>query len=392
MKGEAERKGRPPEVMIIAGEASGDLHGAKLLHALKVIAPGLSACGMGGRELRGEGMEVLVDASRLAVVGLLEVIGHWSHIRAAMSILSARLRQRPPDLLILIDYPDFNLLLAAKAKKMGVPVFYYISPQVWAWRSSRVEKIARLIDRMAVILPFEADFYRRRGVCVEFVGHPLLDSVASTTPREQLLASQGLPPEITAVAILPGSRKKELTRMLPLFLAAAVQLAKQSPKRLAFFLPLASTLNKDDLAPFEIDGLGLDLLVITDSNYAAMAACDVAIAASGTVTLELAILGVPMVVAYRVAPLTYWLARRLVKVPHFSLVNLVAGQTVVPELLQDDATPERLAQATTQLLEDGEAARRMREQLAAVTSKLGSPGASGRAARLALELIGKGSL
>jgi lipid-A-disaccharide synthase len=382
-------------VMIVAGEASGDMHGARLVEAMRLRQPGLRFCGIGGAELAAAGVELLYDASRIAVVGITEVLSHLGEILAARKVLINRLRADRPALLILIDYPDFNLLIAAAAKKLGIPVFYYISPQVWAWRGGRVRKIGRLTDRVAVILPFEQDFYAERGVAVEFVGHPLKDTVRpeQLASREEFFRAHGLDvgPNCRVIGLLPGSRAKEVRSLLPDFLAAAELLAAEDKSGgWLFLLPRASTIPQELLAE---SGLALhqnrlNIRVIDDDRYALMAACDAAAAASGTVTLELAILGVPAVTAYRLSPWTYRLARLLVRhLRHFSLVNLIAGREVIPELLQEQVSPAALAAKLRLLLDDADCRREMLRGLAEVTEKLGPPGCAERAAELALSCM-----
>jgi lipid-A-disaccharide synthase len=378
-------KETPLRIMIVAGEASGDMHGAKLVAAMREQAPDLAICGIGGPALAKQGVEILYDSARLAVVGIVEVISHFRFIREAMHALEKRLREQPPSLLILIDYPDFNLILARKAKRLGIPVFYYISPQVWAWRSGRVKTIKARADRLAVILPFEKEFYKKRGMAVDFVGHPLMDTVHATQTRTDFLHSLGLAPESTVIGILPGSRKREIAGMLPVFLAAAKQMRERMAEPV-FLLPLAPTLSEDDLLANGLAEAGVEVRVIRENRYDLMGACDAVMAASGTVSLELAILNVPMVISYRVSPLTYFLGRRLIKVQYASLVNLVAGREVVPELLQDEAVPEKIADATLLLLENQAERTRMLAGLAEVRERLGGPGASERTARLALNL------
>ncbi|MEW6593935.1 MAG: lipid-A-disaccharide synthase [Thermodesulfobacteriota bacterium] len=375
-----------PHILIVAGEASGDLHGAHLAEALRELSPSVTIAAMGGKALAAHGATMLADAARLAVVGIFEVLSHLGDIRAAMASLTRHLRDRRPDLVVLIDYPDFNLLLARRAKKLGIPVLYYISPQVWAWRSGRVKTIRRLVNRMAVILPFEQEFYARHGMMVDFVGHPLLDSVRTTLSREEFCRRHGLPAANRLIGLLPGSRKKELAAMLPLFLAAAERLAAAHPD-LTFLIPLAPTLSRADLDQCGLSGTSLDVRVVEEDRYELMAACRAVMAASGTVTLELAILGVPMVVAYRVSGLTYALGRRLIKVAYASLVNLVAGERVVDELLQHDATPEKIGSAVGRLLEDAPYRQAMIGQLHQVRERLGEAGASRRTAELALAMI-----
>jgi len=376
----------PLSIMMVAGEASGDMHGAKLVAAMREQAPGISICGIGGPALAAQGMELLYDSSRLAVVGIVEVISHFRFIREAMRALEKRLREQPPQLLILIDYPDFNLILAKKARRLGIPVFYYISPQVWAWRSGRVKTIKQRVDRMAVILPFEKDFYQRRGMAVEYVGHPLMDTVRAAIPQAEFLQSLGIAQDSTVIGILPGSRKREIAVMLPVFLAAAKQMQAQLHKPV-FLLPLAPTLSEDDLLAHGLAEAGVEVRVLRENRYELMAACDAVMAASGTVSLELAILDVPMVISYRVSPLTYFLGRRLIKVQYASLVNLVAGREVVPELLQNEAVPEKIAAATVRLVADQTERTRQFAGLDEVRKRLGGVGASAKAARLALETI-----
>jgi lipid-A-disaccharide synthase len=374
------------KVMIVTGEASGDMHGANLIKAMKTIQPDLSVCGMGGEALISQGMDPLYDAAKLSVIGLSEVFSHLGDIRAAQRILGRQLKVDRPGLLILIDLPDFNLMLAKKAKKLGIPVFYYISPQVWAWRSGRVKKIKRLVDRMAVIMPFEKDFYRQRGMEVDFVGHPLLDEVKIKGSRAEFLAEHGVKETgQKIVGILPGSRRKEVATMLPVFIEAA-KLMEKKLGRTTFLLPVAPTLTDADLAGYGLEESGLDIRLIRGDRYDLMAACDAVVAASGTVTLELGILKVPMVVSYRVSPISYFLGRRFIKVDYASLINLIAGREVVTELLQENATPENISDELLRLLVDKEACTLMKKELAEVVNSLGKPGASRRAAELALSV------
>jgi lipid-A-disaccharide synthase len=374
------------DVMIVAGEASGDLHGSRLVAAMKEMQPHLSFCGIGGKELLAQGIEPLYDSAKLSVVGLFEVLGHLQDIRQAMRILEERLRTHPPRLLILIDFPDFNLMIAKKAKRLSIPVFYYISPQVWAWRSGRVKKIARLVDRMAVILPFEKDFYKQKGMDVDFVGHPLMDSVKSVMTREEFLLSQGIPVEAKVVGILPGSRKKEVNSILPTFLEAAKMLAADM-ENITFVCPLAPSLTYDDLKRNGLESSGLHIKVVTGNRYDLMASCDAVMAVSGTVTLELAMLNVPMVVAYRVSLLSHFLGSRLIKVHYASLVNLIADKEVVPEFLQKDMTPENIHREMMRILLEKERNETMRHELRKVCDKLGGPGASQRAADIAVLML-----
>jgi lipid-A-disaccharide synthase len=375
--------------MIVAGEASGDMHGANLVRAMRQSAPYLRFCGMGGTELAQAGVELLCDAAKLAVVGAVEVLSHLGDILSARRALIERLRNHRPALLILIDYPDFNLLLARKAKQMGIPVFYYISPQVWAWRSGRVRTIKRLIDRVAVILPFEQAFYARHGMHVDFVGNPLMDSVRPGLSPDQFKAQHNIDPARPVIGLLPGSRRKEVAALLPDFLAAAGLIAASHPQAI-FLVPQAPTVTR---ALLDEHGLAtwqqqLDIRVITDDRYSMMAACDAAVAASGTVILELAILGTPTVATYRTSPHTYWLGRLLIRnLRYFTLVNLIGERAILPELLQDAVTPERMAQEVTTLLNDRQARTEMLAGMAEVRQRLGGAGASDRAAAIALSML-----
>lgn len=377
-------------VMIVAGEASGDLHGSRLVQAMLARQPDLRFCGMGGRELERAGVELLYDAAKMAVVGAIEVLSHLGDILRARRVLIERMQRQRPALLILIDYPDFNLLLAAKAKKLGIPVFYYISPQIWAWRSGRVHTIKRLTDRVAVILPFEQEFYARFGCSVDFVGHPLMDSVRPGMDRARFFEVHRIDPARKLVGLLPGSRTKEVKALLPDFLAAAELLAKDHSSGCTFLIPQAPTISRSllDACGLAARTTGLDFRVISDDRYAMMAACDAVVAASGTVLLELAILGTPTVATYRVARHTYLLGRMLIRnLRYFSLVNLIAGKTVIPELLQDAVQPERIARELKVLLEDKEAKSAMLSGMAEVRQRLGGAGASDRAAALALNIL-----
>ena len=377
--------------MIVTGEASGDLHGANLVRSMLAGQPDLNIFGMGGNELKGAGVELLYDAAKLSVVGITEVFSHLGDILAARRILIKQMRKRRPSLLILIDFPDFNLMLAKKARKCGIPVFYYISPQVWAWRQGRTKKIGRLADRIAVILPFEKDFYRNHDIDVDFVGHPLMDTVATTMDSHEFRKSLAIEPGKTVVGLLPGSRRREITSLLPVFLAAAQYLSNSTDNTYVFVVPKASTVSTQLL---EENGINtyrnrLDIRIVDHDRYDLMASCDAVVAASGTVTLELAILNVPTVATYRVSPRTYMLGRMLVKLQWFSLVNLIADKTVIPELLQDEVTPENIARELSVILKDGKERDIMLHGFSEVRKKLGKPGASRRAAKIALSMVNR---
>ena len=379
------------KIMIVTGEASGDLHGANLVRALRAQCTEISFCGMGGTELASLGVEILCDADKVSVVGITEVFSHLKDIFTALSILKRRMISDPPDLLIIIDLPDFNLILAKKAKKLGIPVFYYIAPQVWAWRSGRVRTIKRRVDKLGVILPFEENYFKQKGVDTEYVGHPLLDTVKTTLTRDDFLQKYDIGADQRCIGLLPGSRKKEIITLLPYFLGAAELLQKNEKKlnSLVFLIPQASTITRKDL---DDAGLAdcqeqLNIKVITDDRYNMMSVCDGAVAASGTVTLELAILKIPMVVVYKLTNITYFLGRLLVKLDHFSLVNLIAGKTAVPELLQHEVTAANIAQKLATLIGETEEREQTLSDLQEVRIRLGERGASEKAATVAQELL-----
>jgi len=373
--------------MIVAGEASGDIYGADLARETVKLDPNLHFFGIGGERMREAGVETLVDSSEMAVVGLVEVLKHFNVISSAFLKLKKILLNEPPDLLILIDYPGFNLRLAKIAKKAGVKVLYYISPQIWAWRQGRVRKIARLVDHMAVILPFEAPFYERAGVPVTFVGHPMLDMVQVSMERDQAAASFGLDPARQIVGLFPGSRRNEIDRLLPVIVGSAVRLKQRFPG-IQFVLPLASTLSADAITP-QLVNAGLNVIITRERIHDMIRACDAVISVSGTVTLEIALVGTPMVIIYKLSPLTYQLAKRLVKVPNIGLCNIVAGETVVQELIQDQANPERIATEIERLLTDNSYAGSVSGKLRSIWSKLGNGKASARVAQLAFTMMEK---
>lgn len=378
-------------IMIVTGEASGDLHGANLLRALQAKVFNLEVCGMGGAELASLGVNILYDAGKVSVVGIFEVFSHLKDILAAQRILRRRLVTHRPDLLILIDLPDFNLLLAKKAKKLGIPVFYYISPQVWAWRSGRVKTLRDRVDKIGVILPFEEEFFRQRGVDAEYVGHPLLDTVATSASKEQFCVEQLIPVDARCIGIFPGSRKREVASLLPIFLEAGRILQSTATEKLVFLIPQASTITTRDLEEAGIQEARkyLDIRIVQEERYNLMAACAAVVAASGTVTLELAILQVPMVVTYKLSPLSYFLGRLLVKLEYFSLVNLIAGYSAVPELLQAEVTPQRIADEVTAILLQPGKRQAMKNALRDVKEKLGGAGASEKAATVVVTLLQK---
>ncbi|MCK9375962.1 MAG: lipid-A-disaccharide synthase [Syntrophobacterales bacterium] len=385
---------QPPRILIVAGEASGDDHASRLVAAIREFAPQAEFSGIGGEEMAAQGVRILWAAADLAVVGLLEVVHHLPSIWRALRTIGRALKTRRPDLVILVDFPDFNFWVARLAKYYAVPVLYYISPQVWAWRTYRVRTIARLTDRMVVIFPFEADFYRQRGVAVSYVGHPFRETLPPLPNRRTFLAEQGLDPDRLTIALLPGSRGSEIERHLPIILEAA-HLIQQSIPETQFLLPLASTAPTELVErlveefggqePGQMDSPSLK--IIPGQAYQAMGAAHVAVVASGTATVEAALAAAPTVIVYRVAPLTFAVARRLIKVEHVGMANLLAGERLFPELVQDDFTPANLAREVLNLIADPERLAAVRRGLARVISRLGGAGASRRAAQVARELM-----
>ena len=378
---------RNPEklVLIVAGEASADLHGSNLVRAMKKHDPNISFCGIGGQKMEAAGVEILFPSSQMAVVGLTEVFSRLPYIFKAYRQLKKMLKEAGPDLIILIDYPDFNIRLSGIAKRFGVPVLYYISPQVWAWRKGRIKTIADRVDRMSVILPFEGAYYEQHGLTTDYVGHPLMDSVPQSLNRTEVMSALGIDSDGPILGLLPGSRVEEIENLLPAMLEAAEMLSFKH-KSLKCILPLASTVSPN-LVEKEIDHSPLEIKLIQGKIYEALVACDIVLVASGTVTLETAILGTPMIIAYKVSQLSYWIGKMVVKVPFISLVNLVAGKEVVPELIQNEVTPQRLADEADAILKDGLKRENMIENLRMVKERLGGGGASEKTAKIALEML-----
>lgn len=376
-----------PVIMLSAGEASGDLHGATLCRALRELAPGARLVGMGGARMAAAGMEVVADPTGHAVVGMSEAVGRIPGLYRAYRALVRRIYEERPRALVLIDFPEFNLRLARQARRAGVPVVYFIPPQLWAWRRGRIRQMARRVTRVLAVFPFEQALYEEAHVAVDFVGHPLLDVLPLHLTRDDARRRLGLDPAASVVGLLPGSRREEVARLLPPMLEAARQLAAVDPRR-RFLIGAAPTVDRAQVAALLAAAAktnGPRVEIVEGLTHELMAGSDVVLIASGTATLEAALLGVPMVVCYRVSRLTETVARMLARVPWISLPNIVAGRKAVPEVLQDEVTGHRLASEALHLLEDAAAATAQRAAFKEIRGRLGEPGVGPRAARAVLQ-------
>jgi lipid-A-disaccharide synthase len=381
----AERASDHAAIMLSAGEASGDLHGGTLCRALRELSPGLQLFGMGGGQMAAAGMEVIVDPTGHAAVGTSEAIGRVPALYRAYRAMGRRLVADRPRALVLIDFPEFNLRLARRALRAGVPVVYFIPPQLWAWRAGRVRQMARRVKRVLAVFPFEAPLYERARVPVTFVGHPLLDVLPLDLTRDEARRRLGVDPGHALIGLLPGSRPGEIERLLPPMLDAARRLAAADGRR-RFVLGLAPTVAREPVATMTSGEPGLPPIeLVSGRTYEVMAAADTLLITSGTATLEAALLGAPMVICYRVSRLTELLARALTRVRWIGLPNLVSGRTVVPELIQGEVTGTRLAREAARLLDDPVAATAQRAAFKDLRARLGEPGVGLRAARAVLE-------
>ena len=371
-----------PRLLLSCGEPSGDLYGAELVRELRTRVPGLEVAGLGGDRLQEQGARLLAHVRDLAVVGLLEVVSHLRFFRGVFRDVVGEAETNRPDVAVLVDYPDFNLRLARALKRRGIPVVYYVSPQVWAWRKGRVRGIRETVARMLVIFPFEEKLYQDAEVPVTFVGHPLVDLVRAPGDAGAFRVRHGLEADRPLVALLPGSRRKEVAHNLPGILGAVDVLLARRPD-LQFVLAAAPHL---DPAALRSAVSRRPVTVVVNETHAALSTCTAAIVASGTATVEAALLGAPMVVVYRLSALTYALGRRFVRVPHVAMVNLIAGRRVVPEIIQEEFTPERVANEILPLLQ-GPERETMREHLSQVRVLLGASGGSRRAAEAVLPFL-----
>jgi len=371
-----------PGILMVAGEASGDLHGSGVVRELRRLRPELPVYGIGGPRMRAAGMETLFDISQTAILGFAEVIRHLPFIRRMFREMKALVRERRPQLVIPIDYPGFNLRFADFVHRQGIPVLYYISPQVWAWGRYRVRKIARVVSQMAVIFQFEEDFYRQYNVPATFVGHPLLESLHVTLSRQEFLSRYQLDASRPLLALLPGSRLQEVQRLLPEMISTAAWLREHLPD-------LQVAVSRAPQVPAEVYTrlFGTQKLPLVTDTYTLMAYATAMMVASGTATIEAAILGTPFAVVYRVSPLSYWLGKKLIQVDHVAMANIVAGKRVVPEFIQKEFTAERVGPVVLEWLTDKGARENVHRALAEVKEKLGKPEASRKVAELALQMM-----
>jgi lipid-A-disaccharide synthase len=371
-----------PRIFLVAGESSGDIHGANLVRALRDLEPAIQYEGLGGSNMAAAGVRLHCDLANRAIMGFVEVVRSLPFIRRLFRETVERLRSDPPDCLVLIDYPGFNMRLAAEARKLGVRVIYYISPQVWAWKKGRLQKLAATVDKMLVILPFEADLYREAGLACTYVGHPLLDHIPNVPIEGRFRTG-------TTVGLLPGSRSQEIERLLPVMLKTAQGLLEHRPD-LRFAIPCVDEEREAQIRAIiaRSGTLGdLPIEIVVGKAYEVLAGARFCLVASGTATVEACLFGVPMIILYRVAPITYWMARVLVDVPHIGMVNILAERRIVPEFIQEEAAPGRIVPVALDLLEETSARAQMLEDLGAVRKLLGGGGASRKAAAEILALI-----
>jgi len=372
-------------IIIIAGEDSGDLHGALLVQALKQLKPELTFSGLGGQKMQASGVNLYQDFTKMAVVGFVEVLKHYPEFKKIFDFILNKIKTVKPVAVILIDYPGFNLRIAKKLKNIDTKVIYYISPQVWAWKKNRVYIIKEYVDRMLVLFKFEKDFYAKYGIDVDFVGHPLIDTVKVESSRNKVLTKVDLQDYKTTIGLLPGSRQKEIERHLPVMLQTAEILQKEFPM-LQFLLIKAPSISRSTLLEMT-EKIKLRIPIIEDNIYDAIGACDLCLVTSGTATLETAILEKPMVVMYKTSWITWMLAKMVVKIPHISLVNVVAQKEVVPEFIQNRATDQALADALKKIFTNEIRIATMKDQLREITESLGTGPSAFNAAKSILNTI-----
>lgn len=374
-------------IMLIAGEPSGDLHGARLAKAILERRPEARLSGMGGEQMRQAGVKLLFDPTKISTIGFVEAIKNIQVLRKVMLKLAETIRQQRPDVVVLIDYPGFNMRLARMVKAEDIPLVYYFSPSAWAWGKSRAEKVAQTATKVVSVFPFEAEIYREAGADVTFVGHPLLDIVKPSMPAQEVRESLGIALKAPVVGLLPGSRRQEIELLLPEMLAAA-RLIKSALPKVRFVLPRAGSIEMA-LLQKHLDKAQVEVQVVDGRAYDLISISQAVIATSGTVTLETAVLGVPMVIIYKTGASTYLLGKMLVRIPHIGLPNIILGRMAMPEYVQHDVKPEIIAAQVVRMLTDAEYAAALRADLAEVVQRLGKPGAVGRTADLVLAVAEK---
>ena len=372
------------KVMICAGEASGDLHGASVADDLKTLDPQIELLGMGGSHMRTAGVDIVYDIADIGVMGFVEILRNLPNFFRLRDFLSKVMDDRQPDVILLIDYGGFNMALASVAKKKNIPVVYYICPKAWVWGKWRAKAIAGWVEKVAAIFPFEAEIYRAAGASVEFVGHPLLDIVHPSMDREAACRYFGADPQRPLLLLLPGSRYQEVESLLELMLTSARKVQEQIPD-CQFFLPVATTIPLERIESV-VKASGVPVVFTRNSTYNLMQIADCAIAASGTVTLEAALMELPSVIVYRVKTATYWLIRIVANVSHVGLPNIVTGRRILPELIQNEATSANVSQAALRLLQDPAVREQARIDIKEVRAKLGQPGAVLRVAKIVMDV------
>lgn len=379
----------PQTIMFSAGESSGDQHAANMFKELKIQMPNIKGLGMGGAKMQQAGIDIRFDSSGIAVIGLIEVIKHYGDIRKALKLMQKLVALEKPDLLVCVDYKEFNLKLAGLAKRLGIKVLFYVSPQVWAWRPGRVVTYGKAIDMMAVIFPFEAAYYEAKKIPVKYVGHPSVDKVYPQLTKAEDMAKYSLRKGNPVIGILPGSRINEIRRMLPMMLGAAEDLA-QTHEGIQFVLPQADSISEQLLESYLQKTSSVEIKVIKNQPYDVIQCCDAIMTTSGTATLEVALMMIPMVIVYKLSAISYFLGKYLVHIKFIGLPNIIAGKGVVKELIQYEVTKEKLVTELSKILENTEYRKKMLVELAKVKDKLGQGGGSKNMADLAVKMLKEG--
>jgi lipid-A-disaccharide synthase len=373
------------KIIIVAGEASGDIHAANLVRAIHAINQDILFFGLGGTKMKEAGVKLFYNLADLAVIGLVEVLKNFAKFRRIFIDFLNKIDDIKPEAAILVDYPGFNLRLAKELKKRNIKVIYYISPQVWAWGTKRIQKIKSCVDKMIVILKFEEQLYYNAGIDVSFVGHPLLDIVKPDQKRQDFLRENNLTDDNLTICLLPGSREKEIQRLLPIMLKSSEMIHKHLPST-QFILVKSHTL-KQEIFDKYTKNYKLPITIIEDNTYNCLNSCDFALVASGTATLEAAIMKTPMIILYKLSLFSWLLLKNMVRIPHIGLVNVVAGKKIVPELIQYNCTPQKITSDALKILTNQKIRQQINSDLEELKNLLGLPGASSRAAKIVLESI-----